>query len=394
MSQTTEHLSYFVPGLSCDHCRTAVTAEVEKVGGVSSVEVDLDAKRVRVTGADLRMRTFVPPSTRPDTTSPRRAAVDTIRDSLVFVGLNIVLRRQRRRIAVIAAMLDAGRGGRHRPQRVGRRSRGRRDGDVPGRRRDGGHRGRWSRWLSDSRWRADRTGSHSSQRLPNSPRRALQRVFAPVPGRECCRSSGCEFKRPADAARTGPRAARARTSNSTTPKGPEHRRMTRRSGWRWSRRWSCSLLGIASRGDGRQLIHQRVGKQTDAAFITDMTAHHEARHRHGRARHAEGRPRQIRTLADDIISAQKGEIATMKATFGQRHALHGHATTGGGHGHEPARDGHGHGHGDAGERQAVRQGAPSTRWCPTAEARCSRWPKAELAEGSCGPRRATWPRRS
>jgi copper chaperone CopZ len=53
MSQTTEHLSYFVPGLSCDHCRTAVTAEVEKVGGVSSVEVDLDAKRVRVTGADL-----------------------------------------------------------------------------------------------------------------------------------------------------------------------------------------------------------------------------------------------------------------------------------------------------------------------------------------------------
>ena len=30
-----------------------MTAEVEKVGGVSSVEVDLDAKRVRVTGADL-----------------------------------------------------------------------------------------------------------------------------------------------------------------------------------------------------------------------------------------------------------------------------------------------------------------------------------------------------
>ena len=46
MSQTTEHLSYSVPGLSCDHCRTAVTAEVAKVGGVSSVEVDLDTKHV------------------------------------------------------------------------------------------------------------------------------------------------------------------------------------------------------------------------------------------------------------------------------------------------------------------------------------------------------------
>lgn len=53
MSHTTEHLSYSVPGLSCDHCRAAVTAQVEKLGGVCAVEVDLDAKRVRVTGARL-----------------------------------------------------------------------------------------------------------------------------------------------------------------------------------------------------------------------------------------------------------------------------------------------------------------------------------------------------
>lgn len=54
MSQTLENVSYSVPGLSCDHCRAAVTAEVEKVGGVSAIEVDLDAKRVHVTGAGLR----------------------------------------------------------------------------------------------------------------------------------------------------------------------------------------------------------------------------------------------------------------------------------------------------------------------------------------------------
>jgi len=56
MSQTIEpqHLSYSVPGVSCDHCRAAVTAEVEKVDGVWAIEVDLDAKRVRVTGAGLR----------------------------------------------------------------------------------------------------------------------------------------------------------------------------------------------------------------------------------------------------------------------------------------------------------------------------------------------------
>jgi copper chaperone len=53
MTQTTEQLTYSVPGLSCDHCRTAITAEVDKVAGVSSVDVDLDAKRVTVAGPRL-----------------------------------------------------------------------------------------------------------------------------------------------------------------------------------------------------------------------------------------------------------------------------------------------------------------------------------------------------
>ena len=53
MSQTTEQLTYTVPGMSCGHCRAAITSEVEKIAGVSSVEVDLDSKRVTVAGAEL-----------------------------------------------------------------------------------------------------------------------------------------------------------------------------------------------------------------------------------------------------------------------------------------------------------------------------------------------------
>ena len=53
MSETVEQLTYFVPGVSCGHCRAAITAEVEKLEGVSSVDVDLEAKRVAVAGAEL-----------------------------------------------------------------------------------------------------------------------------------------------------------------------------------------------------------------------------------------------------------------------------------------------------------------------------------------------------
>lgn len=53
MTQTIEHLAYTVPGMSCGHCRAAITAEVENVAGVSEVDVDLDAKRVTVAGAML-----------------------------------------------------------------------------------------------------------------------------------------------------------------------------------------------------------------------------------------------------------------------------------------------------------------------------------------------------
>jgi copper chaperone len=46
----TQQLSYTVAGMSCDHCKAAVTEEVEQVSGVSSVDVDLETKLVVVHG--------------------------------------------------------------------------------------------------------------------------------------------------------------------------------------------------------------------------------------------------------------------------------------------------------------------------------------------------------
>lgn len=53
MSQTTEQLTYLVPDVSCAHCQAAITGEVSKLPGVTSVDVDLQAKRVTVAGAQL-----------------------------------------------------------------------------------------------------------------------------------------------------------------------------------------------------------------------------------------------------------------------------------------------------------------------------------------------------
>jgi copper chaperone len=52
-------LRYSVPGMSCEHCRAAVSGEVSKVEGVTGVDVDLETKLVVVHGeavsdADVR----------------------------------------------------------------------------------------------------------------------------------------------------------------------------------------------------------------------------------------------------------------------------------------------------------------------------------------------------
>ena len=52
-------ITYSVPGMSCGHCRAAITAEVSAVPGVETVEVDLDTKLVAITGSDLDDATLV-----------------------------------------------------------------------------------------------------------------------------------------------------------------------------------------------------------------------------------------------------------------------------------------------------------------------------------------------
>jgi copper chaperone CopZ len=51
MSSTS--VIYSVPGMSCEHCRAAITTEVDRLPGVDSVDVDLEGKLVRVSGDGL-----------------------------------------------------------------------------------------------------------------------------------------------------------------------------------------------------------------------------------------------------------------------------------------------------------------------------------------------------
>ena len=45
--------TYLVAGMTCDHCKVAVTEEVTRVPGVEAVDVDLETKLVRVRGAAI-----------------------------------------------------------------------------------------------------------------------------------------------------------------------------------------------------------------------------------------------------------------------------------------------------------------------------------------------------
>ena len=48
-----ETKTFSVPGIHCDHCKAAVTREVESVSGVATVDVDLETKLVTVGGEGL-----------------------------------------------------------------------------------------------------------------------------------------------------------------------------------------------------------------------------------------------------------------------------------------------------------------------------------------------------
>ena len=49
----SDTVSYTVPGMHCGHCKSAVTEELTAVGGVESVDVDLETKLVTVVGSGL-----------------------------------------------------------------------------------------------------------------------------------------------------------------------------------------------------------------------------------------------------------------------------------------------------------------------------------------------------
>jgi copper chaperone len=48
-----ETVTYRVPGMTCEHCRAAVSEELSAVTGVDSVAVDLDSKLVQISGETL-----------------------------------------------------------------------------------------------------------------------------------------------------------------------------------------------------------------------------------------------------------------------------------------------------------------------------------------------------
>jgi copper chaperone len=52
-TSSVQPLAYVVAGMTCDHCKVAVTEEVAKVAGVAVVDVDLGTKLVRVHGSDV-----------------------------------------------------------------------------------------------------------------------------------------------------------------------------------------------------------------------------------------------------------------------------------------------------------------------------------------------------
>ncbi len=44
---------YLVEGMSCEHCVNAVKSEVSKVKSVTDVDVDLESKKVTVSGGEF-----------------------------------------------------------------------------------------------------------------------------------------------------------------------------------------------------------------------------------------------------------------------------------------------------------------------------------------------------
>jgi uncharacterized protein (DUF305 family) len=139
----------------------------------------------------------------------------------------------------------------------------------------------------------------------------LRPASAPARARGCFRSFGCESERLARRSRIGLRAPlRAHTNSHFEGKTKTMKTKT------WPALLAAlaviALAAVTAGCGGDDQPSTSSGNPTDAAFITDMTAHHEgaiemARIAQQRAEHPE-----IRRLADDIMAAQESEISVMK----------------------------------------------------------------------------------
>jgi uncharacterized protein (DUF305 family) len=67
--------------------------------------------------------------------------------------------------------------------------------------------------------------------------------------------------------------------------------------------------GCGSDDDGRR---SAPGNATDAAFITDMTPHHESAVAMANLAREQAEHPEIRALADDIVATQEGEVSMMR----------------------------------------------------------------------------------
>ena len=53
-------IAFQVPGMTCGHCKGAVTDELSKINGVTKVDVDLDSKKVTIESeADVEWQIIV-----------------------------------------------------------------------------------------------------------------------------------------------------------------------------------------------------------------------------------------------------------------------------------------------------------------------------------------------
>jgi uncharacterized protein (DUF305 family) len=80
------------------------------------------------------------------------------------------------------------------------------------------------------------------------------------------------------------------------------------------------LAGVVA-GCGSDEEDTGAGNRMDAAFIADMTAHHEGAIDMARLARTRAEHREIRQMADAIVDAQEGEIAVMRRIEDDLHSM-------------------------------------------------------------------------